>query len=128
MNIDILTKILTTTDEYYIGLKRGVTQTITQHKYDDEVIFFSPPQIKRGLKREDISLKDLEQAEKAPILTNIWLSTDYSPFQHGFSLGSLCSIYTIKTNVVTFLKKAYELKSSDLWEYEKLDKEENETK
>ncbi|MFT6841372.1 MAG: hypothetical protein ACJASR_000132 [Psychroserpens sp.] len=122
MNIEILTEILTSTDDYYIGTKRGITTNMTQEKYKDEVIFFSPPQVKRGLARNDITLRDLEELENAPILTNIWLSNKYPPFQHGFSLSDISQLHCINSSSHDFLREASNLKSSDIWEYEQIDK------
>lgn len=122
MNINILTEILTSTDEYYIGAIRGITTNITNEKYDDEVIFFSPPQVKRGLDRKDITLRDLEELDNAPIITNIWLSHKYPPFQNGLSLSDIFQLHCISSNIHDFLKEAFNLKSSDIWEYQQIDK------
>jgi hypothetical protein len=69
--------------EYWIVAKMDYTNRYGEIiRSDDQIIFISIPQgIRRGLKKEEILLTDLEKLGDAPIDCNIFLNQDYPPFQ-----------------------------------------------
>ncbi|NMC59781.1 MAG: hypothetical protein GYA51_10435 [Candidatus Methanofastidiosa archaeon] len=83
MDLELIKEILTTKYEYWIvaektdyvegsGFKRG----------EDNILFIAiPKEVRRGLKYEEITLKDIETLYNSYLDQNIYLYPDYSPFQ-----------------------------------------------
>ena len=116
MNIDFIKEILMSTAEYWIVAKK------TEYKRDkDQIVFIAiPKDIKRGLKYEEITLQEVEKLHWACIEQNIFINTDYPPFQQYITFGDMYKGYPIEHKTKEFLLKALDLKSNELYEYKAL--------
>tara|TARA_R110000868_G_scaffold163029_1_gene395150 strand:- start:104 stop:508 length:405 start_codon:yes stop_codon:yes gene_type:complete len=124
METSILSEILTSTAEYWLVAKETYFQSGCQEKRgEDDIIFIAIPRnIPRGVKREDIKLSDLELLDTAPLDLNIYLNSDYPPFQYGLTMRGIYKISPVegKFSRHEFLKRAFDLDSDDFYKYEVL--------
>lgn len=119
-NIRFLTEILMSTEEYWVALKED---GFSNGKSDRSVWLISVnPRLKRGLKREEILLTDLE-ALRSSEPSNISLSEKYAPFQIGISMYNFTQGYPVTGNVRQFLIDALALQSKEIYDYKPLIKE-----
>jgi len=121
-NLDFLKKIIMSTDEYWIVARgeysRQYGNTV---KGKDSILFIAIPKgIRRGLKYEDIMLKDIEIAKSSIVSQNIFINRDYPPFQDMISMYDIYDGYPVEKNSKEFLQCALALKSDFLWDYKKL--------
>lgn len=118
MNLDLIKEILTTEYDYWLVAK------LIKNEYSndkDEVIFIGiPKEIRRGLKYEEITLKDVETLYNSYLDLNIHINADYAPFQIYLPFREIDMAFSIKKNVKEFLTKALQLKSSNFHDYKPL--------
>ena len=130
-NISFLTEILTTEHEYWVVAKECMASVMGRYeRQKDQILFIAIPQkIERQIDRNEIKLTQLENLRNAEITGNMFLSHDYAPFQWGQTFHNIYKGYPIPNGKVTqFVKKAMDLKSTDLYEYKKIIDEINEPK
>lgn len=120
MNIDFLKEVLTTEYEYWVVAKE-------EHKYEysksvrdkDSILFIAiPNNVRRGLKYEEITLKDIEVLNRSDADQNIYLSEDYSPFQRHIKFSGFYRGYPVKSDYKNALKELLELKADSIYEYD----------
>ena len=120
MNISILEKILKSEQEYWVLRKNNDRHGINRQSFKPSIIMcVIPPEIKQGLKRDDIKLTDLEKLQSS-YFSNIFLNEDYPPFQIGQSFYNITDCYPIPSKQKEFLVKALSLESDDIMDYKKL--------
>jgi hypothetical protein len=122
MNIDFIKEILMSTAEFWIVAKKTEYTEYFETKRDkDQIVFIAiPKDIKRGLKYEEITLQEVEKLHRACIEQNIFINTDYPPFQQYITFGDMYKGYPIEHKTKEFLLKALDLKSNELYEYKAL--------
>ena len=121
-NIDFLTKILMSKDEYWIVAKAN--SGCHGETFNDSILLIVIPyNVKRGLLRDDIKLIDLENLQNTKIEGNIFLNETYPPFQSGQTFYNIYDGFSIKRYSHDILINAVKLGSSDIWDYKKLIKE-----
>ena len=122
MNIDFIKEILMSTAEFWIVAKKTEYIEYFETKRDkDQIVFIAiPKDIKRGLKYEEITLQEVEKLHWACIEQNIFINTDYPPFQQYITFGDMYKGYPIEHKTKEFLLKALDLKSNELYEYKAL--------
>ena len=122
MNIDFIKEILMSTAEYWIVAKKTEYRDCFETKRGkDQIVFISiPKDIKRGLKYEEITLQEVEKLHNAYIEQNIFLNTDYPPFQQYITFRDMYKGYPVEYKIKEFVLKALDLKSDELYEYKVL--------
>lgn len=122
MNIDFIKEILMSTAEYWIVAKKTEYRDCFETKRGkDQIVFISiPKDIKRGLKYEEITLQEVEKLHNAYIEQNIFLNTDYPPFQQFITFRDMYKGYSVEYKIKEFVLKALDLKSDELYEYKVL--------
>ena len=122
MNIDFIKEILMSTAEYWIVAKKTEYRDCFETKRGkDQIVFISiPKDIKRDLKYEEITLQEVEKLHNAYIEQNIFLNTDYPPFQQFITFRDMYKGYPVKYKIKEFVSKALDLKSDELYEYKVL--------
>lgn len=122
MNIDFIKEILMSTAEYWIVAKETEYRDCFETKRGkDQIVFISiPKDIKRGLKYEEITLQEVEKLHNAYIEQNIFLNTDYPPFQQYITFRDMYKGYPVEYKIKEFVSKALDLKSDELYEYKVL--------
>lgn len=122
MNIEFIKEILMSTAEYWIVAKRTEYREYFETKRGkDQIVFIAiPKEIKRGLKYEEITLQEVEKLHRAYIEQNIFINTDYPPFQQYITFRDMYKGYPIEYKIKDFMLKALELKSNELYEYKAL--------
>ena len=122
MKIDFIKEILMSTDEYWIVAKEtSIRQYFETKRGDDQIIFIAiPSDIKRGLKYEDITLKEIEKLHNSYVNQNIFINLDYPPFQNYTSFSGIYKGYPVNYKIKDFIVKAFELKSNELYNYKDL--------
>ena len=110
------------TSEYWIVAKRTEYREYFETKRGkDQIVFIAiPKEIKRGLKYEEITLQEVEKLHSAYIEQNIFINTDYPPFQQHITFRDMYKGYPIDYKIKDFMLKALELKSDELYEYKAL--------
>ena len=110
------------TAEYWIVAKKTEYRDCFETKRGkDQIVFISiPKDIKRGLKYEEITLQEVEKLHNAYIEQNIFINTDYPPFQQYITFRDIYKGYPIEYKIKEFMLKALDLKSSELYEYKAL--------
>lgn len=121
-NIDFLKKILMSEAEYWLVAKEV---TARQHLRDvrqkDHILFISIPKgIKRGLKYEEITLQELEKLNGSFCEQNIYINTEYPPFQRHISFYNIYDGFPVTHNIKQFLLNALVLGSSEIREFKEL--------
>lgn len=122
MNIDFIKEILMSTAEYWIVAKKTEYREYFETKRGkDQIVFIAiPKNIKRGLKYEEITLQEVEKLHSAYIEQNIYINTDFPPFQQFLTFSDMYKGYPIEYKIKEFLLKALDLKSDKLYEYKTL--------
>jgi len=125
MHIDFYKKILMSTYCYWIVAQQCEAMVYCKLKrIEDDIIFIAIPEnIKRGLEYKDIKLKDIEEIETTNIITNIYLTNNYAPFQHGISFKNIYDGFYIdgkSNNIKDILIKALKIKSNEIYKYKEL--------
>jgi hypothetical protein len=122
MKIDFIKEILMSTDEYWIVAKEtSTTQFFETKRGDDQIIFIAiPSDIKRGLKYEDITLKEIEKLHNSYVNQNIFINLDYPPFQTYISFSGIYKGYPVNYKIKEFLINCFALKSNQLYDYKDL--------
>ena len=122
MNIEFIKEILMSTAEYWIVAKKTEYREYFETKRGkDQIVFIAiPKEIKRGLKYEEITLQEVEKLHNAYIEHNIFINTDYPPFQQYITFRDMYKGYPIEYKIKDFMLKALELKSNELYEYKAL--------
>ena len=122
MNIDFIKEILMSTAEYWIVAKKTeYREDFEMKRGKDQIIFIAiPKDIKRGLKYEEITLQEVEKLHNAYIEQNIFLNTDYPPFQQYITFRDMYKGYPVEYKIKEFMLKALDLKSSELYDYKAL--------
>lgn len=122
-NIDFLTKILVNGEnEYWVVAKKDyVNQYGSIKRLPDQIIMLCiPHNIQRGLSREEIKLVDLERLKNVSIDCNVFLNTEYSPFQLGQTFYEIYNGFPITCKPKDFLIEALALKSDNIYDYQDL--------
>jgi hypothetical protein len=79
---------------------------ISNHRWDDP---------------RDLAVKEVDRLGSLEIMTNIFLSENYAPFQYGQYFHCFYDGFAIKgVDLNAYLKRAQQLKSRELFEYRKL--------
>ena len=122
MNIDFIKEILMSTAEYWIVAKKTEYREYFETKRgEDQIVFIAiPKDIKRGLKYEEITLQEVEKLHNAYIEQNIFINTDYPPFQQYITFRDVYKGYPVEHKIKEFMLKALELKSGELYKYKEL--------
>jgi hypothetical protein len=122
MNIDFIKEILTSTAEYWIVARKTEYRDYMKMKRgEDHIIFIAiPKDIKRGLKYEEITLQEVEKLHRAYMEQNIFINTDYPPFQQYITFKDVYRGFPIEHNIKEFMLKALALKSNELYKYKEL--------
>ena len=122
MNIDFIKEILMSTAEYWIVAKKTeYRKDFEMKRGKDQIVFIAiPKDIKRGLKYEEITLQEVEKLHNAYIEQNIFLNTDYPPFQQYITFRDMYKGYPVEYKIKEFVSKALDLKSDELYEYKVL--------
>ena len=122
MNIDFIKEILMSTAEYWIVAKKTEYREAFEIKRgEDQIVFIAiPKDIKRGLKYEEITLQEVEKLHNAYIEQNIFINTDYPPFQQYITFRDIYKGYPVEYKIKEFMLKALDLKSNELYEYKAL--------
>lgn len=116
MNINFIKEVLMSKSEYWVVARK-------RNDYDqiDQIILIVIPKgIKRGLKYEEITLQDVEKLHGSYIEQNVFINTDYPPFQQYISFSDMYKGYPINSNIKEFMIKALELESDDIYQYKAL--------
>ena len=121
-NVDFLKEVLMTDAEYWV-----VAQETTARKYwesvrgKDHIMFIAIPKgIKRGLKYEEVTLQELEKLRNSYCEQNIYINTDYPPFQQYVSFYNFYAGFPVTHKIKQFLLDALALGSDKIWEYKGL--------
>ena len=122
MNIDFIKEILMSTAEYWIVAKETEYREYFENKRDkDQIVFIAiPNNIKRGLKYEEITLQEVEKMYRAYIEKNIFINTDFPPFQQCITFSDMYKGYPVEYKIKEFMLKALDLKSDELYDYKAL--------
>ena len=106
--------------EYWVALK---VDEWSSGKHNKSVWLINiNPKIRRGLKKEEILLTDLE-ALRSSEPSNISLSDSYAPFQLGISMYNFTQGYPLTIDVRQFLIDALALQSKNIYDYQSLIKQ-----
>jgi hypothetical protein len=121
-NVDFLKEVLMSDAEYWIVAKEvKVNRGFRPEREKDHIMFIAiPKDIKRGLKYEEITLQELEKLNRSYCEQNIYINTDYPPFQ---LYGKFSDIYTgfpVTHKIRQFMLDALALGSDEIWKYKEL--------
>lgn len=121
-NVDFLKEVLMSDAEYWIVAKEVTGSEYGRTKrYKDHIMFISiPKEIKRGLKYEEITLQELEKLNRSYCEQNIYINTDYPPFQLYGTFSDIYRGFPITHKIRDFMLQALALGSDEIWEYKKL--------
>ena len=110
------------TAEYWIVAKETeYREDFETKRGKDQIVFIAiPKDIKRGLKYEEITLQEVEKLYNAYIEQNIFVNTDYPPFQQYITFRDMYKGYPIEYKIKEFMLKALDLKSDELYKYKAL--------
>jgi hypothetical protein len=116
--------------EYWIVAKMDyINRYGSTERCDDQIIFISIPQgIRRGLKREEIFLTDLEKLGGSYIDCNIYLNQDYPPFQRGQTLSDVYigfPVEFVREKTKQFMIDILTINSRSIYDYYELIKKLN---
>lgn len=118
-NLDLLKRILTSGEEYWIVAKRNSTLR-GDVKFKDSILFVCIPySINVHLRPENILLSEVEKLYDAE-LPNVFINEPYAPFQHGQRLSGCYEGFPVKSDKKEFLIKALALQSDNLYDYKEL--------
>ena len=121
-NVDFLKEVLMSDAEYWV-----VAQEVTAQEYGrsvrckDHIMFIAIPKgIKRGLKYEEVTLQELEKLRSSYCEQNIYINTDYPPFQQYVSFYDIYRGFPITHKIRQFMLDALALGSDEIWKYKEL--------
>lgn len=121
-NVDFLKEVLMSDAEYWV-----VAQEVTAQEYGksvrrkDHIMFIAIPKgIKRGLKYEEITLQELEKLKNSYCEQNIYINTDYPPFQSYVSFYHIYRGFPVTNKIKQFMLDALALGSDEIWKYKEL--------
>lgn len=121
MRSDLLKQILETDHTYWVVSKENTANEYCRTvRKDDSILFIAIPQdVRRGLKYDEITLKQFEELKHSQMDSNIFLSPEnYPPFQLYVSFFSLHDGFPVTINakkINEFIIKSIELKSTDMY-------------
>lgn len=120
-NIDFLSEILTSSEEYWCVAKKIEYRAFAEDKRGPDEIFFIaiPLGTRRGIDKKDILLSDLENLRRCEV-SNIPLSKSYAPFQQGITMWNMYRGFSVGGDPRKFLKAALEIESNNIDDYTKL--------
>lgn len=119
MKTDFLAELLTKNVYYWLIAKEQYGRS--ERLKDQILIIALPLEFVRERKREDIKLVELEAFLTAPLLTNIFISEPYPPFQIGIDLyGAYQGFPLDGIDFRGFMLDALELHSANLYDYKPL--------
>jgi hypothetical protein len=123
-NINFLKEILMSDCEYWIVAKKNIYRNkLKWEEGEDDIIFISIPHtIKRPKKYEEITLKDIDELNIVEI-DNIYLTSNYSPFQVNFTLYNVYDGFPIEnynSDILIKILEILELESRNLFDYKKV--------
>lgn len=126
MNINFIKEVLMSKAEYWIVAKEtSYREGFTTKRGTDHILFIAIPKgIRRGLTHEEITLQDVEKLNNSYVDQNIFINTDYPPFQDFTSFKEIYRGYPVEHDIKNFVIKALELKSDDIYKYKDLIKTE----
>lgn len=129
MHIDFLKQVLMSNAEYWIVAKKDwVREYGGDRRLPDQIMFISIPQnIRRGLMPDEILLNDIEKLHRSEIVCNIFINSDYPPFQFGQTLSNVYMGYPVTSNIKQFVIDALQLKSDSIYDYAELLKPQTQT-
>ena len=118
-NINFLKQILMSRSEYWVVAKKCEATNRGEYvRLTDDILFISIPQnIRRGLKYEDVTLKDLDTLVNSSCDQNIYLTGKYPPFQLNQTFYHFYKGYPIKRDIKQFIIAALSSKSTDILDY-----------
>jgi hypothetical protein len=121
MDIEIIKQVLMSEDEYWVFAIKTTSNNYGRfERGEDQVIFAAlPPDVERGLKYEDITLKHIEMFDRLRLDLNIFLGQPYAPFQRGITFHDVYKGFPVKNSRV-FIIAALQMESKDYYEYKKL--------
>ena len=112
---------MSTAEYWIVARKTEYREYFETKRGEDQIVFIAiPKEIKRGLKYEEITLQEVEKLHSAYIEQNIFINTDYPPFQQYITFRDMYKGYPVEHNIKEFMLKALELKSNELYGYKAL--------
>lgn len=127
-NLEIVTEILTSDCQYFVIAKKTYYREYLENKRgDDRIIMILISQdINTNLSREYIKLTDIEKLNSIYFDANIYLNTDFPPFQFGTNLYDVYDIIPVRNNHKKIMTESLLLKSNNFCDYKKLIQKYNE--
>lgn len=122
MNVDLMKQILMANTDYWVFARRVTHSDGKQHGPDEIFMASIPQSINKNTKYEDITLKQVEDLNIIRLDCNVFINVNYPPFQVGISFYEVWKGIPIKSHGKEFLRKALELQSDDIYDYECLAK------
>jgi len=121
-NVDFLKEVLMSNAEYWIVAKEvKVNRGFRSERERDHIMFISiPKDIKRGLKYEEITLQELEKLNRSYCEQNIYINTDYPPFQLYGTFSDIYIGFPVTHKIREFIINSLALGSDAIWEYKQL--------
>jgi hypothetical protein len=121
-NVDFLKEVLMSDAEYWVVAQKVIGQEYGREKrYKDHIIFIAIPKgIKRGLKYEEVTLQELEKLRSSHCEQNIYINTDYPPFQNYVSFYELYKGFPVTHMIKQFMLDALALGSDEIYNYKEL--------
>lgn len=118
-NLNFLEKLLKEKVDYWIVAKFNDS---TRERMNDDILFISlPTNIKRGIDINELKLSEVKKIQETYVDTNIFFTGEYAPFQLGVRLDSFWTGFPVKNvKIKQFVLKCLELNSYDIYDYEKL--------
>lgn len=112
-------------DEYFVVAKEGHYRAHGGWRdTEDSIFLIAVPQRvwESGWNRIDpqnLTVRELDRIKSTIVECNIPLSNNFTPFQWGITVGSFYKAYPVRATR-EFIRKAWALKSNDLWDYKEL--------
>lgn len=121
-NIDFLKEVLMSDAEYWIVAKEvTVAEFGKSVRKNDHIMFITIPNgIKRGIKYEEITLQELDKLKNSYCEQNIYINTDYPPFQQNVSFYDIYKGFPVTHKIHQFMFDALSLASDEIYKYKEL--------
>ena len=121
-NVDFLKEVLMSDAEYWVVAQKVTGQEYGREKrYKDHIIFIAITKgIKRGLKYEEVTLQELEKLRSSHCEQNIYINTDYPPFQNYVLFYDIYKGYAVTHKIRQFMLDALALGSDEIYNYKEL--------
>ena len=128
-NIDFLVKLLESNQEYWVVSKKTSYRKYMETKRGEDciILIVIPEEFKMGINKEDIKFTDLDKLNNKHIVCNIYLNTEYPPFQLGLQFNDVYDGFELGKNINTFISESISLDSNNLSDYKSLYDEINKT-